>query len=202
MRRPALTPKLLSSAAVIGAAASIAGLGTYTTWTSSTTAQNQTVSAGTVQIALGSTNRLTTNATGLVPGDTVERAVDLDGPASGISGIGSISLGVSVGSSTLLDSDTTNGLHVNVDSCPSAWTESGTAPAYTYSCGGSVTSLVSNQPVIGNFNLPSLNSMNVSGVDHLRVKLTLPGTAPTTMMGLSDTLSYVFTATARAGSSH
>ena len=202
MRRPALTPKLLSSAAVIGAAASIAGLGTYATWTSSTTAQNQTVSAGTVQIALGSTNRLTTNATGLVPGDTVERAVDLDGPASGISGIGSISLGVSVGSSTLLDSDTTNGLHVNVDSCPSAWTESGTAPAYTYSCSGSVTSLVSNQPVIGNFNLPSLNSMNVSGVDHLRVKLTLPGTAPTTMMVLSDTLSYVFTATARAGTSH
>ena len=202
MRRPALTPKLLSSAAVIGAAASIAGLGTYATWTSSTTAQNQTVSAGTVQIALGSTNRLTTNATGLVPGDTVERAVDLDGPASGISGIGSISLGVSVGSSTLLDSDTTNGLHINVDSCPSAWTESGTAPAYTYSCSGSVTSLVSNQPVIGNFNLPSLNSMNVSGVDHLRVKLTLPGTAPTTMMGLSDTLSYVFTATARAGTSH
>ena len=202
MRRPALTPKLLSSAAVIGAAASIAGLGTYATWTSSTTAQNQTVSAGTVQIALGSTNRLTTNATGLVPGDTVERAVDLDGPASGISGIGSISLGVTVGSSTLLDSDTTNGLHINVDSCPSAWTESGTAPAYTYSCSGSVTSLVSNQPVIGNFNLPSLNSMNVSGVDHLRVKLTLPGTAPTTMMGLSDTLSYVFTATARAGTSH
>ena len=202
MRRPALTPKLLSSAAVIGAAASIAGLGTYATWTSSTTAQNQTVSAGTVQIALGSTNRLTTNATGLVPGDTVERAVDLDGPASGISGIGSISLGVTVGSSTLLDSDTTNGLHMNVDSCPSAWTESGTAPAYTYSCSGSVTSLVSNQPVIGNFNLPSLNSMNVSGVDHLRVKLTLPGTAPTTMMGLSDTLGYVFTATARAGSSH
>jgi spore coat-associated protein N len=202
MRRPALTPKLLSSAAVIGAAASIAGLGTYATWTSSTTAQNQTVSAGTVQIALGSTNRLTTNATGLVPGDTVERAVDLDGPASGISGIGSISLGVSVGSSTLLDSDTTNGLHINVDSCPSAWTESGTAPAYTYSCSGSVTSLVSNQPVIGNFNLPNLNAMNVGGTDHLRVKLTLPGTAPPTMMGLSDTLSYVFTATARAGSSH
>ena len=202
MRRPALTPKLLSSAAVIGAAASIAGLGTYATWTSSTTAQNQTVSAGTVQIALGSTNRLTTNATGLVPGDTVERAVDLDGPASGISGIGSISLGVSVGSSTLLDSDTTNGLHINVDSCPSAWTESGTAPAYTYSCSGSVTSLVSNQPLVGSFNLANLNAMNVGGTDHLRVKLTLPGTAPTTMMGLSDTLGYVFTATARAGSSH
>src|SRR5207237_377438 len=146
--------------------------------------------------------RLTTNATGLVPGDMVERAVDLDGPSSGTTGIGSIALGVSVGASTLLDSDTTNGLRMNVDSCPSAWTESGTAPAYTYSCSGSVTSLVSNQPVIGNFNLPSLNSMNVSGVDHLRVKLTLPGTAPTTMMGLSDTLGYVFTPTARARPSH
>ena len=201
MRRLTLTPKLLTSAAVIGAAASIAGLGTYATWTSSTAAQNQTVSAGTVQIALGSTNRLTTNATGLVPGDTVERAVDLDGPASGISGIGSVSLGTSVGASTLLDSDTTNGLHINVDSCPSAWTESGTAPAYTYSCSGSATSLVSNQPLVGNFNLAGLNSMNVGGVDHLRVKLTLPATAPTTMMGLSDTIGYVFTATARAGTS-
>ena len=199
MRRPAFTPKLLASAAVVGAAASIAGLGTYATWTSSTPAQNQTVSAGTVQIALGSTNRLTTNATGLVPGDVVERAVDLTGPASGVTGIGSISLGVTVGASTLLDSDTTNGLHINVDSCPSAWTEGGTAPAYTYTCSGSITSLVSNQPVIGNFNLPSLNSMNVGGVDHLKVKLTLPASAPTTMMGLSDTLSYVFTATARAG---
>src|SRR5437764_14499227 len=126
MRRPALTPKLLASTAVVGAAAAIAGLGTYATWTSSTPAQNQTVSAGTVQIALGSTNRLTTNATGLVPGDIVERAVDLDGPSSGVSGIGSISLGVSVGSSTLLDSDTTNGLHINVDSCPSSSTVNGT----------------------------------------------------------------------------
>jgi spore coat-associated protein N len=199
MRRLALTPKLLASVAVIGATAGIAGLGTYATWTSSTPAQNQTVSAGTVQIALGSTNRLTTNATGLVPGDVVERAVDLVGPSSGTTGIGSISLGVTVGSSTLLDSDTTNGLHINVDSCPSSWTESGTAPAYTYSCSGTVTSLASNQPVIGNFSLANLNSMNVGGTDHLRVKLTLPSTAPTTMMGLSDTLSYVFTATARAG---
>jgi hypothetical protein len=115
-----------------------------------------------------------------------------------VSGIGSVSLGVSVGSSTLLDSDTTNGLHINVDSCPSSWTESGTAPAYTYSCGGTVTSLVSNQPVIGTFNLANLNSMSVGGVDHLRVKLTLPATAPTTMMGLSDTLGYVFTATQRS----
>jgi spore coat-associated protein N len=197
MRRPALTPKLLASAAVIGTAASIAGLGTYATWTSSTPAQNQTVSAGTVQIALGSTNRLTTNATGLVPGDIVERAVDLVGPSSGVTGIGSISLDTSVGSSTLLDSDTTNGLHITVDSCSASWTESGTAPAYTYSCSGSTTSLVSNQSLVGSFNLASLNSMNVGGTDHLRVKLTLPASAPTTMMGLSDTISYVFTATAR-----
>ena len=72
--------KLLATVAVLGAAASIAGLGTYATWTS-TTSENHTISSGTVTIALGATgaatNRLNVGASALAPGDSVQRSVDL-----------------------------------------------------------------------------------------------------------------------------
>ena len=65
--------KLVASVAILGAAASIAGLGTFATFTSTTSASH-TVASGTVTIALGatgaSTNRLTVSATALAPGDT------------------------------------------------------------------------------------------------------------------------------------
>src|ERR671932_1153410 len=77
MRRLAVTPKLMASLAVMGAAASIAGLGTFATFTSSTSAQNQALTSGTVSITLGSANRLAVGASNLVPGDTIERAVDI-----------------------------------------------------------------------------------------------------------------------------
>ena len=67
MRRLAITPKLMASLAVLGAAASIAGLGTFATFTSSTTAQNQALTTGTVSITLGSANRLAVGASNLVP---------------------------------------------------------------------------------------------------------------------------------------
>ena len=75
------TRKLLASLAVLGAAASIAGLGTFATFTSSTSASH-TVSSGTVTIALGATgaatNRLTVGATAIAPGrhDPAQRRPD------------------------------------------------------------------------------------------------------------------------------
>src|SRR5436305_12710526 len=75
----ATSKKILLSLGALGAAGAIAGLGTYATFTS-TTAASQTVTAGKVSIALGAVgpaNRLTVNATNVVPGDTINRAVDL-----------------------------------------------------------------------------------------------------------------------------
>jgi predicted ribosomally synthesized peptide with SipW-like signal peptide len=66
MKRRSLTSKLLLSVCVLGVTASIAGLATYATFTSSTSA-SESVSTGTVTIALGatgsSTNRLNVAAT-------------------------------------------------------------------------------------------------------------------------------------------
>jgi len=200
MNRSAPLPKLLASIAVIAAAASIAGLGTYATFTSSTAAETQALTSGTVSIALGSVNRLAVGASNLVPGDTVERAVDLtnDGSA-GTSQVGSISLGITASPSSLLDTDTTNGLKVTADRCSSAWTESG--PPYTYTCGATTTNLVNVQPVIGSYTLAGLSALSAGGTDHLRIKLLLPSGAGNSFQGLSSTLGYVFTATQRAAAS-
>jgi predicted ribosomally synthesized peptide with SipW-like signal peptide len=63
--------KVLVSFAALGAAASVAGLGTFATFTSSTSASHS-IASGTVSIAVGAAgpaNRLTIGANGLVAGD-------------------------------------------------------------------------------------------------------------------------------------
>ena len=192
--------KLLATVAVLGAAASIAGLGTYATWTS-TTSQNQTISSGTVTIALGATgaatNRLNVNASALAPGDTVQRSVDLTN--SGTIDLASVTLTTTAPTSSLLDTDATNGLQMVVDKCSVAWTEAGTAPAYTYTCGGTTSTVLASRAVIGsNLSLSNLVATTPAQTDHLRVTLTLPSGAPNTLQNQSSTISYAFTGTQRA----
>jgi predicted ribosomally synthesized peptide with SipW-like signal peptide len=193
--------KILGSLAVLGAAASIAGLGTYATFTSSTSA-SQTVSSGTVSIALGAAgtaaNRLTIGASNIVPGDTIQRAVTLTSASS--DPLGSLSLTTAATTSSLLDTDATNGLQMVIQACSQAWTEGGTAPAYTYTCGGTTATVLASRAVVGsNMALANLNALtSANSTDNLRVTLTLPATADNTFQNKTSTISYTFTGTQRA----
>jgi spore coat-associated protein N len=190
--------KLLATVAIVGAAASIAGLGTYATWTS-TTSENHTISSGTVTIALGATgaatNRLNIGASALAPGDTLQRSVDLTN--SGTLDLASVTLTTSASPSSLLDTDVTNGLQMVIDRCSVAWTESG--PPYTYSCSGSTSTVLASRAVIGsNLSLSNLGVTTAGATDHLRVTLTLPSGAPDTLQNKTSTITYAFTGTQRA----
>lgn len=206
MQRPRLARapgKLLASIAVIGIAASIAGLGTYATFTSSTSA-SQPISSGTVTIALGatgaSTNRLTVGASNIAAGDTIQRSVDLTN--AGTIDLSAITLTTTATTSSLLDTDTTNGLQMTIDRCSVPWTEGGTAPAYTYTCSGATSSVLASTPVIGaNMVLSGLSALTAGSTDHLRVTLTLPAAAPNTLQNQSSVIRYAFTGTQRAGTS-
>jgi predicted ribosomally synthesized peptide with SipW-like signal peptide len=199
LRHSSTTTKLLASFAVLGAAASIAGLGTFATFTSSTSASH-TISTGSVTIALGAVgpaNRLTVNATGVAPGDTMQRAFDLSNSGS-IDLASSPTLTTTASPSSLLDTDTTNGLQMVIDKCSVAWTESG--PPYTYTCSGTTSSVLASRAVIGS----SIALSNISdlvtaggGPDHLRLTLTLPSAAGNTFQNLTSTLTYTFNATQR-----
>jgi spore coat-associated protein N len=189
--------KLLASLALIGAAASIAGLGTFATFTSSTSASH-TVSSGTVTIALGATgaptNRLNIGASAIAPGDTLQRSVDLINQGS--LDLASITLTTAATASSLLDTDATNGLQMVIDKCSVAWTESG--PPYTYTCSGSTSTVLASRAVIGStLALSNLGAVTPGATDHLRVSLTLPGAAGNTFQNQSSTISYTFNGTQR-----
>ena len=192
--------KLLVSLAIVAAAASIAGLGTFATFTSSTSA-SQSVSSGTVTIALGATgaatNRLTVGASNIAPGDTIQRSVDLIN--SGSIDLSGITLTTNATTSSLLDTDATNGLQMVIDRCSNAWTEGGTAPAYTYTCSGATSSVLASRAVVGsNLTLSSLAALTNGVTDHLRVTLSFPSAAPNSFQNQSSTIQYTFTGTQRA----
>ncbi|WP_104181567.1 TasA family protein [Arthrobacter sp. B0490] len=193
--------KVLASVALLGVAASVAGLGTYGSFTSTTSA-SETVTAGTVDVQLGAAgttaNRLTVAATGVIPGDTIQRAATLTN--AGNQNFGAVTLSTTaVGTPTLLTTDALNGLQVAVDACTVPWTETGTAPAYTYTCAGTTTTVLPTRPIIGtDIALTNLASITTAKADNLRVTATLPTTAGNTFQGLTSTVNLAFTATQRA----
>jgi hypothetical protein len=183
-------------AIVAAAAASAGAFGTFT----STVDQTHSVTAGTVVIALGATgaqtNRLDVDATNVAPGDTIERTVDLSN--TGSLDLASIDLTTTASPSSALDTDTTNGLQMVIQNCDQAWTEAGSSPAYTYTCGGSTTSVFASAPVItSNTALNNLTALTSGDTDHLLLTLTLPSSADNTFQGDTSTIDYSFTATQR-----
>ena len=188
--------KVLGSLGVLGAAAAVAGLGTFGTFTDSTTPISTEVASGTVDIDLANPGyAIPASTTNFVPGDSMTRAVTLSN--TGSAALSTVTLGVTATTSSVLNTDTTNGLQLQVRSCSQPWTQGGTAQSPTYTCAGTTTDRFSG-PVIGNRTLTGLNSLNPSGTDYLTFSISLPTAADNTFQGKSSTLSLVFTGTQRA----
>ena len=192
------TRKVVGSLGIIGAAAAVAGMGTFGSFTDSTTPVNTTIASGKVDIELtqqGFTVPVTT--TGFVPGDSLTRAVDLVN--TGTVALGSVNLATTAtGPTSVLTTDTINGLQLAVASCSVPWTQGGTATAATYTCSGTKTVLRSGAAV-NTFDLPSLASLNPGGKDYLTFSITLPTSADNTFQDKSAALSLTFTGAQRTG---
>jgi hypothetical protein len=108
------TRKLLGSLGVV------AGMGTFGTFTDSTTPLNASVSSGTLSLDLSAKNAaLSLTATDMVPGDSISRAFDLVN--SGKTPFGGIEMTSTATTSSILDTDKVNGLKLTVKSCSVAW---------------------------------------------------------------------------------
>jgi spore coat-associated protein N len=195
--------KVALSVALLLLGAALMGAGAYATFTDSASASHS-VTTGTVSIDLGatgaSTNRLNVDATAVAPGDTIQRSFDLTN--GGSLDLASVTLTTSATASSLLNTDTTDGLQMTIDRCSNAWTESGSSPAFTYSCSGSTSTVVASRAVIGSaIALSNLTVTTAGATDHLRLTLTLPSTAGNTFQGLTSTIAYTFTGTQRAATS-
>lgn len=191
--------KVALSLAALGVAGAMAGLGTFATFTDTTSA-SQALDSGVVDInlgAAGATNRLSVAATDIVPGDTMQRAFTLTNSSS--DNVSGITLTTNATVSSLLDTDPTNGLQMVIEKCSVAWVEVGVSPNFTYTCAGTTSSVLASRAVIGSaLSLSNLASTTTGQTDNLRLTLTLPSTAGNTLQNLASTVQYTFTATQRA----
>jgi hypothetical protein len=199
------TKKVLLSVAALAATAGIAGVGTYANFTGSTSA-SQTVSTGTMTLALGASgpsNRLSVNASGFAPSDSMQRAVNLS--VSGTVGLASINLTTTdtTATPTILSTDATDGLQIKVDRCPVAWAETAVGSGFTYTCAAPVA-VIARTSVVGAAR--AMNNMLVAAgdINYLRVTIDLPSTADDTFQNTvaspkSATISELFTGVQRAG---
>ncbi len=190
--------KVLLSAAAIGVAGSMAGLGTFATFTDTETGSTA-IDTGIVSMTIGASgaaNRLAVAATDIVPGDTIQRAVNLTVDSTTTDTPSSIKLTTTGSAANVLTSDTTNGLQVKIEACSVAWTES-TAP-YTYSCSGTVSTVLARRAIIGSNLALSGLGLAAGTTNHLVVTADLPSTADNTFQNLANTVTYSFTATQRA----
>lgn len=182
--------KIVGSLAVIGTAAAVAGLGTYGNFTDSTTPISTTLATGTLSINLTQVGAaVPVSVAGMVPGDSVTRAVNLvnDGDLA----MSSVNLVSSATASSILTTDTTNGLRLSVRSCSVPWTA-------TYTCGGTENVLMSN-PVVGSAQLQNPASLNPGGTDYLVLSVSLPTTAGNEFQGKTAGISLAFTGVSRSG---
>jgi spore coat-associated protein N len=219
-----MAKKLIASTALVGGSLALAFGGAFATFTDTASGSSPTISSGKILIAVGPKND-TTAASNIVPGDTITREVDLNS-TNATANAASIALGISANPSSLLDTDATNGLQLQLQSCPTAPTSTG-GSAPTYTCmGGFSTVTIGGQTMVSvaslesaSATLGSLNSLTAGGQDYLVMTLRLPASAPgdfsqvatacsgtpggtastENMQGCNSTLSYKFTATQRAG---
>ncbi len=123
--------KVVGSLGVLGAAAAVAGMGTFGSFTDSSTPVATTISSGTVSIDLAQATATPFTAGGLVPGDSVTRAFTLRN--DGNTDLSSITIdSTATGTAGILTTDVVNGLQMSVRSCAVAWTQGGTAQAPTF----------------------------------------------------------------------
>jgi hypothetical protein len=196
----ATTRKVVGSLAIAGAAAAVAGLGTFGTFTSSTTPVATQVSTGNVAINLAQPSgsyTIPATTTGFVPGDSLTRAVTLNN--TGTAAMSSITFATTATASNLLTTDVVNGLQLAVRSCSVPYTQGGTAAAPTYTCGGTEKVLTSGS-ALTSVQLPGLASLNPGGSDNLVFSISLPTSADNSFQGLSNTLNLTFTGVQRTGS--
>jgi hypothetical protein len=235
-RRP--TKRLVLTGAVALAGLTTIG-GVFANFTDSASAGPEAISTGQVHIVLatptGDHGALTVGPiNNLAEGDTVARVVQLTNNTSvgatgttGLAAVNGLNLQTAVtGTNAASDivTDTTNGLHVTVQSCATSPTETGgTTGPWTYSCAGGFTTVVNNLPLkTVNTAAQDITSSapNQGASTYYVVTVTLPttyadsysynsgacstgGVAGSTeqLQNCSVSITYNFTATQRAGAS-
>lgn len=205
-------PRLVAATAFGAVGLSVTAMGVYAGLQAEAT-KDQTVTAGKLDLQLSAATPsagFSTAITGLAPGDTVYRYVDLT-DASTID-VQNLTLKVSDGASGQpLTTGTTTGLKAGVAECSTAWTvdTSANGGLGTGSCGGTTSTPLAPGWVSGLSSAATLGGTQAKGgTRHFQVAVTLVatetttnGTPPTgTVQNKSANLTWTFTEDQRTAS--
>ena len=185
--------RVVGSLGVVAAAAAVAGLGVFGSFTDSTSPAVVSVENGTVSVdltAAGGGASVPLTFGGILPGSSITQPVDLVNDGS--SALSRVSLATTATTSSLLDTDRTNGLQLSVRSCSVAWSPSAT-------CAGEVRTVLGAGPVVRTADLAAPLSLTAGARDHLAVTVALPSSADDSFRAQSSDLQLVFTAVQRGG---
>lgn len=189
--------RIAASVVVLGAAASVAGLGTYGTFTDSTTPVLGRTDTGVLSIALTEAAHTATvslfDQGVFLAGDVESSPIDLvnDGTAA----LSELRLGSVATDSSVLDTDRVNGLQLAVESCSEAWDAVGD----DWVCGGTTTRHYAG-PIVTDVPLSGAASLAPGGTDHLLLTAGLPSTTTADLVeGATSSLDFVFSGVQRAG---
>ena len=116
--------RIVATFGVLGATAAIAGLGTFGTFSDTTSPVDTAVDSGVVSVDVADAGSGMVPFTGglMLPGDSRRFPVDLVN--SGNTALSTVSLGSTATASSVLDTDPVNGLQLKVEDCSLPWSES------------------------------------------------------------------------------
>jgi hypothetical protein len=195
-RRSAAT--VVGAIAAIGAAAAVAGLGTMGGFTDSTTPVDSKVDTGVLSIDVSRPGgAIPFDGGAMLAGDSRTTILDLEN--KGTTPLSSVTLTSWATSSSILDTDTVNGLQLKVESCNVQWSTSPSTPVCT-----GISKTYFSGPIIG-ADRPLLGSSALAAgtSDHLLLTASLPASASDDAFeGASSGLNFMFTGVQRTGSGH
>ena len=191
--RRGIVARVLGSLGVVAAAAAVAGLGVFGAFTDSTTPAVASVTNGVVSIDLAGTGggaAVPLSFSSMVPGSVRTQGVDLVN--DGDTALSSVTLATVATTSSLLDTDRTNGLQTTVRSCSVPWTSD-------WACAGVERTVLASGPVVRTAALTAPLSLAAGATDHLAVSVAFPAAGGNEFKQQSSQLQMVFTAVQRDG---
>ena len=187
---------IVGAISAVGAAVAVAGMGTFGTFTDSTSPVNTRVDSGVLSIDVSQPGGASVPFSGgmMLAGDSRSALIDLVN--DGTTPLSGVTLRSWATSTSVLDQDAVNGLQLTVESCSVAWSTGAAAPT----CSGTPRTYFTQPIVVNNVALTSSAALAAGATDHLKLTAALPSSASGDVFeGASSNLNFQFTGTQKAG---
>jgi predicted ribosomally synthesized peptide with SipW-like signal peptide len=187
--------KIVGAIAAVGAAVAVAGLGTFGSFTDTTSPVGTKVDTGVLSIDVSQPGAAVPFSGGMMlAGDSRSAVIDLVN--NGNTALSTVTLKSWATASSVLDQDPVNGLQLKAETCSVAWDTAGASPT----CTGTVRTYFTQPILVNNVALNLTAALTPGATDHLKLTASLPATASgDAFEGASSDLNFMFTGVQRGG---